>query len=338
MEEKVSIVVPVYNMEDYLKKCVDSICRQTYSNLEIILVDDGSTDSSPELCDEYQKRDARIKVIHKKNEGLSCARNDGIDSATGEYLMFADSDDWLEPDMVEYMYTNIKKSGVRLAICGYYTVKGNKKRRHSVKEDRILERRAAMRELTDFSEPGYIPNPAWIQIMERGLMDNIRFPAGRIYEDALTTYKLVEEADRVLVLKEPKYNYYQRKGSIIHGNQERINLARCYTFEVRYCDLRERYPELEDIMLYKYLYTYTKMARDGVSEENMPEFMQRRKFFREKADELYHNPYVKRIEQIEIPLLAQSSGKSSVRLWVLEFIRMSKKIPWKIRRMAGKQF
>lgn len=328
MEEKVSIIVPVYNTAKYLRKCLDSICNQTYSNIEVIIVDDGSTDESPKICDEYQRMDSRVKVIHKKNEGLSSARNDGIEASDGAYIMFADSDDWLEPDMVEYLYTNIKDYDVKFAVCGYYSVKGVKRRKHCAKDNVVLVQEEAIRELTDFSSPGYIPNPAWIQMIERSVMEDIRFPKGRVYEDTLTTYKVIENVDRILVLKEPKYNYLRRRGGITGViNEERINLARCYSFEVRYCDLVKRYPELKDIMLYKYLYTYTKMTRDGVSDANEAEFLERREFFRRNIDDIYNNPYVNWIERKELPMLASSDGSRNMRLWMLELVRMMMKIP-----------
>ena len=126
--EFISVIVPVYNVEYYLKQCLDSIVNQTYRNLEIILVDDGSTDSSGDICDEYAQIDARIKVIHKENGGLSSARNAGLDVCTsgGELIAFVDSDDWLELDMFEVLYTNLKEKNVDIACVGYYQCYMNK--------------------------------------------------------------------------------------------------------------------------------------------------------------------------------------------------------------------
>jgi glycosyltransferase involved in cell wall biosynthesis len=336
MDEKISIIVPVYNVEKYLRRCLDSICCQTYKNLEILLIEDGSTDASPEICDEYQKKDDRIVVIHKQNEGISCARNDGIAAATGQYLMYADSDDWMEPDMVEYMYTNLKNAGVRLAFCGYYSVVKNRRLRHTVKEDKILSRREAIHEMDGINVVGMIPSLIWLQIAERGVMDQVRFPEHRTFEDVMTTYKVVEQVDEVLLLKEAKYNYFSRPGSITHSNKENVDLARCYAYETRYRDLVERYPELKDSMLYRYLYTYTKVIRGGISERNKAAFMERRAFFRSQKENLSQNPYVKWIERMELPLLANSNGRQNPRLWGYEVIRMAGRVPWKLGEMLSR--
>ena len=116
MEEKISIIIPVYRVETYLPKCIESILVQTYKNLEIILVDDGSPDRCGKICDEYQKKDGRIRVIHKKNEGVARARNDGLDCATGDYISFIDSDDWIAPDAYEKLYRGLQENGADCAI------------------------------------------------------------------------------------------------------------------------------------------------------------------------------------------------------------------------------
>ena len=118
--DKISVVVPVYNVEKYLRKCIDSIINQTYKNLEIILVDDGSPDKCGEICDEYAKKDNRVKVIHKKNAGVSSARNDGIDNATGEYIIFVDSDDWLEDNAIEIMVDKLNEYDYDCVFCNFY--------------------------------------------------------------------------------------------------------------------------------------------------------------------------------------------------------------------------
>lgn len=126
MNDLISIIVPVYNVEKYLNKCIDSIINQTYKNIEIILVDDGSTDNSGKICDEYLLRDSRIKVIHKNNGGLSSARNEGINISSGEYIGFVDSDDWVEPNMYEEMYKKILYSNADIVDCGYWKEYENK--------------------------------------------------------------------------------------------------------------------------------------------------------------------------------------------------------------------
>ncbi|MBR1540013.1 MAG: glycosyltransferase [Clostridia bacterium] len=121
-EELISIIVPVYKVEKYLDKCINSIVSQTYKNLEVILVDDGSPDSCGKMCDEWTQKDTRIKVIHKENGGLSDARNFGLDCAKGKYIQFVDSDDYIEKDMIEFLYKNLKENNADISICSNYMV------------------------------------------------------------------------------------------------------------------------------------------------------------------------------------------------------------------------
>ena len=147
--EKISVIVPVYKVEKYLKRCVESIVQQTYQNIEIILVDDGSPDRCPEMCDEYARRDARIKVIHKSNGGLSDARNAGLNIASGDYISFVDSDDWIEEDFIEILYKNMKKENADISIIGYTLIweSGRKKRFTSDDEYYVFDKEDAVREL-----------------------------------------------------------------------------------------------------------------------------------------------------------------------------------------------
>lgn len=337
MGDKISIIVPVYNAQDYLRKCLDSLCTQTYENLEIILVDDGSVDDSAAICDEYAGNDKRIRVIHQENGGVSSARNAGIEAATGSYVTFCDSDDWMEADAVEYMYDNLKSHDINLVFCGFYRVYGSRRLTFTARCDMILNSEEAIGELMDLKDLGSVQSQPWGQLMKRSVLDNIRFPQGRIYEDTMTTYRIIEAAGGALVLKEAKYNYVQREGSITHGNTQKADLGMCYAYEQRYLDLVQRYPQFKDNMLHRYLFAYTKLARDGVSQENMENFLERREFFRSVSDELYANPYTKWIERLELPVLYRCDGKRSLRLWFLEIIRMTGRIPWKLReKRAGR--
>lgn len=146
MNSKISIIVPVFNSAKWLNKCIDSIIEQTYNNIEIILIDDGSTDNSPEICDEYAKRDSRIRVIHKKNEGVSIARNTGIDTSTGEYIKFVDSDDWIEKDCCEKLVNIIEKESVDLVICGLNVFQNNKLLRNPHLENKKIDIREGFKE------------------------------------------------------------------------------------------------------------------------------------------------------------------------------------------------
>lgn len=211
--ELISIIVPVYNVKDYLGECVKSLLNQTYFNIEIILVDDGSTDGSDQMCDEFAREDSRIIVIHKSNGGLSDSRNKGLDIARGEYIGFVDSDDWIEPQMYEKLYNKIKSGSHDIAVCGLIREYKNKSVIEPLRElvytrDNSLSALLLGIELHDH---------AWSKLYHNKVFNNVRFPTGKFYEDVLTTYKTFLNAHSVVVEHSPLYHYRQRGGSIIRS-------------------------------------------------------------------------------------------------------------------------
>ena len=198
MEDLITVVVPIYKVEKYLEKCIDSIIKQTYENLEIILVDDGSPDKCPQICDEYAKKDSRIKVIHKKNGGLSDARNAGIDIAKGEYITFVDSDDYIEKDYVEVLYDSIKENDSDMAIGSHKviyengTILNKETGEKSVLDAKTVLERILYDENIDLS--------AWAKLYKTELFEEIRYPKGRVFEDAATTYKLVDKSKKISIV------------------------------------------------------------------------------------------------------------------------------------------
>ena len=181
--ELISIIVPVYKVEKYLEKCVKSILKQTYTNLEVILVDDGSPDICGQLCDELAKTDDRIKVFHKENGGLSDARNYGVERANGEYIGFVDSDDYIHECMYEELYKAIKRSGTSIVECGVTRVYKNTLRSHYEGEDYflVLDREGYLKE---YLENKRLYGSAWCKLIHKDLAKKIKFPTGKIYEDA----------------------------------------------------------------------------------------------------------------------------------------------------------
>lgn len=240
----VSVIVPVYNVEEYLGRCVDSILCQTYGNLEVILVDDGARDSSGSICDAYAEKDPRVRVIHKENGGLSSARNAGIDIASGAFLEFVDSDDWLEPDAVEAMLRLALTHQVELVLGGRWDVSaktGQKKRglcppRQEVITGEDLVGRIFRWENCDSS--------ACDKLFARRLFRQVRFPQGMVCEDVPIMYNIVLDAGRVALLDRPIYNYYHRSGSITYTGISEKNFHFSRHTEKILPDIRENHPGL----------------------------------------------------------------------------------------------
>ena len=237
MEKLISVIVPVYNVEEYVEKCVLSIINQTYKNLEIILVDDGSTDNSGKICDEIAIKDNRIKVIHKKNGGLSDARNVGIDIAKGDYLGFVDSDDYIDPDMYSILLNNMNLTFSDISTCGRVIVNNESyKIEYTDNITKCLTNNEAIKDL--FVENNFVYHAAWDKLYKRELFDKIRFPVGRLFEDAAIMYRIFELAKKIVSTKKQLYYYVQRQGSIsncdynkkkiIHQFENRINSIKYY--------------------------------------------------------------------------------------------------------------
>lgn len=216
----VSIVVPIYNVEQYLKTCIDSIISQTYTNLEIVLVDDGSTDSCPKQCDQYAKIDKRIKVIHQKNAGLSAARNSGLQCSNGKYIAFIDSDDVISSEMIEKLYTAIINNSCQVSCCRYVRFTNDKdlsRELDVVRRSYVYSGEEALFSIY-CSKIKNIEFTAWNKLYKRELFlnHNIQYPVSRLYEDIFTTYKLLYYSDRVAFINEELYYYRQRSGSIMN--------------------------------------------------------------------------------------------------------------------------
>lgn len=244
MNDLVSVIVPVYNVEQFLDNCVESIVGQNYSNLEILLVDDGATDACPQMCDEWAKKDTRIRVIHKSNGGLSDARNAGLAVCTGRYIVFVDSDDYVHPDYVYYLHQLITENDADLAICEYRIVTSDGKvlnRFADSKEVVIMDQQQALKEMCDGER---FSNSAWAKIYSRDAFCDIRFPVGRLFEDVATTYKLFLKAKTIVLGKRPLYNYVRREGSIMTATFNRRRLDAVYYAEKMCEEIVEHWPAL----------------------------------------------------------------------------------------------
>ena len=247
-----SVIVPIYKVEEYLQKCVDSIINQTYTNLEIILVDDGSPDNCGKICDEYAAKDERIVVIHKANGGLSDARNAGIEIAKGEYLGFVDSDDYIAPDMYEVLMEDMLKTGVDMAICAVRRVY-----KESVFDDKrkgalvhaVLSAHDAMQFCMENSVT------AWNKVYKRFLFSDIRYPIGKTAEDAFVIADILENVKSVSVNPRQLYYYVCRPDSITTKSFTEKNLDVIYAYEHVLEIVRRSFPTLEDYVKARLLWS-----------------------------------------------------------------------------------
>lgn len=215
MEPLISVIVPVYQVEAYLERCIKSLLAQTYKNLEIILVDDGSMDRCGEICDAYAGKDRRIQVIHQENAGLSGARNAGIEAARGACLAFVDSDDYVSRDFIRTLYELMEETGCAISQCRFAYVQGEPLRGAKNRDYHIYRGEGLMKQLYGPEEEATCFVVAWNKLYKRELFNKIRYPLGRIHEDEATTYLLFHEGNKLAFTERTLYGYYtENAGSI----------------------------------------------------------------------------------------------------------------------------
>lgn len=209
----ITVIIPIYKVEQYLRECVDSVLAQTYQNLEVYLVDDGSPDRCGEICDEYAASDSRVKVIHQENAGLSEARNSAIDVCTGEYLFFVDSDDYIDQDTIATLYQELTANDADMAVTGLQSFYENGKivKYAAENEVRVYSKTES---LDCFLFNDFLTPCVWGKLGKRALWDGVRHPKGKLFEDQYTTYRLLDCCERVVYVTTGRYHYRRRKGSI----------------------------------------------------------------------------------------------------------------------------
>ena len=309
-EPLVSVIVPVYNVEELLPRCVESILSQSYSHLEVILVDDGSPDGCGALCDAFAAKDSRVTVIHKENGGLSSARNAGLDAAKGEYIAFVDSDDWIEPDMYGHMLSLMETYDAKLVCAGRYDVSektGEKKIGLCPKKEEVLSAEEMVGRI--FLWDG-CDSSACDKLYHRSVLEDFRYPEGKVCEDVPVTYKIVLAAGRVVLCDRPFYNYYHRSGSI--STQKRIT-DKTFHFsrhtEVIYPYIREHHPAIANQAAYLRVksLSHILLLLDQAGPETRREFAEEgrkaRRALRGFTGFILNSPYFSRKEQITDLLL-----------------------------------
>lgn len=239
----ISVIVPVYNVEEFLNRCVDSIIRQTYQELEIILVDDGSTDNSGALCDEYVQKDSRIVVIHKENGGLSDARNAAIEIMKGEFVAYVDSDDYLADDYIAYMYNLLISENADISACAIKTVCDYTEQLGVINEKIVIY--DAYEALKAILYQGCFVPSACCKLYKKELFEDIRYPKGMYYEDMAIIYKLLDKCQKVVIGNQQKYYYYQRANSIMNESFNPKKMHRIQIVNELKKHVDNRYPELK---------------------------------------------------------------------------------------------
>ena len=264
MGEKISVIVPVYNVEQYLERCVDSIINQTYTNLEIILVNDGSTDNSGKLCDELAKKDERIRVIHKENGGLSDARNRGIDESESDLVGFIDSDDYIDSDMYEVLLKNLNDTDADLSMCALYDVYNNTPEAQVTnKETWKLSSEQAIKMVM---EAKILSVTAVNKLYRKSLFTDLKFEVGKIAEDAFIMIKLLDTCEKIVATNEKKYYYVHRENSITTQKFSTKFLNVIEAYEQNSNIILEKYPKLKDVaqtrMNWAYFYVLDRLLLD----------------------------------------------------------------------------
>ena len=248
MNELISVIVPVYNVEQYLRQCVNSILRQTYIRIEVILIDDGSSDGSAKICDEYAQKDTRVRVLHKVNEGVSVARNIGIQISKGEYIGFVDADDYIEPDMYEKLLCAIEKGGeeCKISCCGRYLIfdeSSRKKRAFSLTPGitGVISSEEMLQKILQLNECDSV---MWDKLFHRSLFSDIFFPNMKIYEDMAIMYRLIDLSPKIFLIAEPLYNYRQRAQSATTSSFSEEQLYAIKNSKEIINFVKERYPNV----------------------------------------------------------------------------------------------
>lgn len=295
----ITVIVPVYNVEKYLRKCVDSILAQTYQNLEIILVDDGSKDHSGSICDEYAAQDERIVVIHKENGGLSDARNVALDIAKGTYITCVDSDDYLAEDYVEYLYLLLINNSADISICSYKKIYDDGQLDDCQENLHVFNDEEALEEL--LYQRKIVPS-AWCKLYRRELFEGIRYPKGMYYEDFAIIYKLLSKCKKVVMGECQKYYYLQRQDSIMN---EEFNVKKMQRIQVvnelkQYVD--SRYSSLQEATSTRCFIAGLQVYREIPSDKKYTEYI---------------DVAWKQIVKYRMAAVKNSKAKSSTRIMAL---------------------
>lgn len=305
---KVSIIVPIYNVEKYLDECIKSIVKQTYNNIEIILIDDGSTDNSSNICDKWENKDKRIIAIHKENGGLSSARNEALKIATGDYLAFIDSDDIIDEKMIETLVNLLETKQANISVCQFTRyLEGNKPTFSHLEETNIYNKNKALVELLYDKLTSHVCN----KLFKKELFNDIEFPKGKNYEDLRTTYKIIEKCDKIVETKSELYGYMTRNSSISKKMNEKNLEDYIDAFNERFIYYEKNYPQFKkENIIGKIQYIYICYLK--IADCNNKELLKNNKLIKE------YNFLKKNLKkQIRLEYYKQMSKKQKIMINIL---------------------
>ncbi len=269
MSQTISVIIPIYKVEAYLEECIRSVVCQTHPDLEIILVDDGSPDGCGAICDSWAARDSRIRVIHKKNGGLSDARNAGLEVCTGAYIAFVDSDDWIRPDMYEKMLAALLREGADICACSILSCYPDRQTPWGCREYTVGDSEKILSML--YSDTAF-PVAAWNKLYRRSCWETLRFPVGKLCEDAFTTYLLVDGAEKIVQIPDALYCYRIRPDSIMTRAFQKARMDEEKAWRRNYEFVQIHYPRLGRLAYDFYLQKVNILIQEIPQEAFSAEF------------------------------------------------------------------
>ena len=322
----ISVIVPVYNVAQYLEKSIASIQQQTYQNLEIILVDDGATDESGRLCEQIAEQDERVLVYHKENEGLSQARNDGLKQAHGDYVIFIDSDDYIHSEMIASLYQQLVKEDADVSSCGVMNVYANSESPQTENQDDyfVCDTETFLREyLIGEKIPGTICN----KLIKKEVAAQLTFPKGLIYEDAYYHFDLIKVAKKYVVNTNPYYYYFHRGDSITTKPYAEKDLAYIDIYQKFYTEVVKEYPNLTEVAFFRLAYAHFFILDKMLLDDNFKEFKDYPRIYgylKKHAFAIFKNTIFRKGRRISA--LALSVNVRLYRILLFKNIEQSKKI------------
>ncbi len=321
--ELISVIVTAYNIEDYIERGVASICGQTYHNLEVIVVDDGSTDQTGRICDALAGKDERVRVIHKVNEGPAQARNLGIAQARGEVIGFVDGDDWIDPDMYEKLLAAMVDQKADMAICRYRQVSRTQTLDQSVDRAVLFEGQEALACYVEEREEIVIQNAAWNKLYRKKILENVSFPAGKWYEDIMFATAALAQASRCIYLDTALYNYIiDREGSIMN---RKIN-PRTFTDQIPAYYEKTRFLKKlgrEDLALTHDYFFYKRLLLFYGDLQKMADGT----VYQDRIEEILRKDRERVAAAFEVPI-ADPRDREKLRLFYRSPVAYCKKLRW----------